>query len=176
MRRNKNWDYDYWVRSKTIGEFFFSLFHEASGSVQMISCHTLLQSDVIGSQGEGVRLGEEGGGAESGREVPARHLPKASERANEISAGLFCLATLEELMTSRCVPAGEALSKASSMCCVCCLRKYGPWQRSIPRLTLTITQDRVSPACTRCTLRLIPAWMALAMAAIGSEQTEKMWS
>lgn len=51
--------------------------------------------------------------------------------------------------------------QSQAQCCVCCLRKYGPWQRSIPRFTLTITQDRVSLACTRRTFTLIPALMAL---------------
>lgn len=35
----------------------YLLLYEAASSVQMISCHTLLGSDVTASEGEGVRLG-----------------------------------------------------------------------------------------------------------------------
>lgn len=35
----------------------YLLLYEAASSVQMISCHTLLGSDVTASEGEGVRSG-----------------------------------------------------------------------------------------------------------------------
>lgn len=62
----------------------FLLFYEAASSVQMISCHTLLESDVI-DQRRGRR---QIGGGEIGR-VPARRWLRTSEWADEFSAGAF---------------------------------------------------------------------------------------
>lgn len=84
----------------------------------MISCHTLLGSDVIASEGEGVRFGEV---AKSGR-IPARHLLRTSEWANEISAGLLFSYT-KKLMTSCpagpiCSPRRDRFKASSSVVCV----------------------------------------------------------